>query len=397
MMAVCSVHAVVADIRHRPSPRRSTALARVAPGRVALALAIVALAACKEAGDPPPAASIAGMNPVDSVRLGKTFQFNVEVRDDAGNKLTGRRIDWSSLNSSIATVDENGTVTGLAVGSTLITARSGNATEQTDMQVQPAVANVIVLPTSFNLPVGSARVLDVTLNDNQGKSVGGRRVTFSSSNPSIATVNASGVVSGVSIGRATITANADLDNVLGTTVVDVVPVVVSSVTLFPPGPQTVYEGLTLQLTAELRDNGGNVITGRQITWTTANPSIATVSQTGLVTGVTLGNTQITAESEGRLAVASINVAPRPIVTISLGPNPATVTLGNSVQMVADMRDASGAPLSFIGRTVDWRSSNNPIAIVNGNGVVTAMAVGSAVITVTVDGKPASATVNVVAQ
>ena len=65
----------------------------VCPVRLALVLAVFAIAACKEAGAPPAAAAIAGMNPVDSVRLGKTFQFNVEVRDESGSKLTGRRID----------------------------------------------------------------------------------------------------------------------------------------------------------------------------------------------------------------------------------------------------------------------------------------------------------------
>ena len=59
------------------------------------------------------AAAIVGMNPADSVRVGKTFAFEIETRDASGKKVTGRRVTWSSLNPNVAAVDGNGVVTGL--------------------------------------------------------------------------------------------------------------------------------------------------------------------------------------------------------------------------------------------------------------------------------------------
>jgi uncharacterized protein YjdB len=358
-------------------------------------IAAAGLAACKEAAEPEKVASIVGMNPTDSVRLGKTIAFDIETRDASGKKLTGRKVTWSSLNPNVATVDANGVVTGLVIGSTTITARADAATAQTDVKVQPLVASVVLFPSSATIPIGSTRALTVAVSDKNGLALAGRTVAFSSSNPNIATVNASGVVVGVSIGRAVINAEAVQDQVSGTATIDVVQAPVASVSISPAGSQTVFQGLTLQLSATLRDgnNPPNILTGRPVSWTTSNPSVATVSSTGVVTGLALGNAQITAESEGVTSSVSVTVLPRPVATVDLTPNPGTVKVGQSLQMTLDLRDANGNQLTTVGRTVTWDSSNRPVATVQ-DGVVSGVTQGSATITVTVDGKSASALVTV---
>jgi uncharacterized protein YjdB len=358
-------------------------------------IAAAGLAACKEATDPEPVASIVGMNPTDSVRLGKTITFQIETRDAKGNKLTGRKVTWSSLNPNVATVDANGTVTGIVIGSTIITARADGATSQTDVKVQPLVASVVLSPSSATVPIGSNRALTVTVSDKNGLALAGRAVAFSSSNPNIATVNSSGVVVGVSVGRAVINAEAIQDQVSGTATIDVVQAPVASVSISPAGAQTVFQGLTLQLSATLRDgnNPPNILTGRPISWTTSNQAVATVSSTGLVTGIGLGSAQITAESEGVTSSTTVTVAPPPVATVSLTPNPGTVKMGQFLQMTLELRDASGNQLTTTGRTVVWDSSNRPVATVQ-DGVVSGVTQGNATITVTVDGKSASALLTV---
>jgi uncharacterized protein YjdB len=121
--------------------------------------------------------------------------------------------------------------------------------------------------------------------------------------------------------------------------------------------------------------------------------VATVSSTGLVTGAALGTTQITAESEGKTAATQITVSPRPVATIALSPNPASVGVNASVQMSVDIRDANGNQLALTGRSVVWDSSNKPVATVDG-GVVRGVSPGTATISVTVDGRSASAVVTV---
>jgi trimeric autotransporter adhesin len=360
-------------------------------------LALVALtvgtAACKEAADPAKVAAIVGLPAVDSVRLGKVNGFVVEARDASGNKLAGRKLNWSSLNPNVATVDASGVVTGVAIGSTVITARADGVTAQTDMRVQPLVASVVLSPSSASVPIGGNRALTVTVSDNKGLALAGRLIAFSTSNPSVATVNGSGTVVGITQGRAIISAQAVQDQVSGTSTIDVVQVPVASVSITPAGSQTVSQGLTLQLAATMRDGTGAVLAGRTVSWTTSNASIATVSSVGLVTGASLGVVQITAESEGVISSVTVTVQPRPIATVGLAPNPGSVRMGALVQMSVDLRDANGNPLTTTGRVVTWDSSNKPVATVQ-DGVVTGVSPGNATITVTVDGKSASAVVTV---
>jgi uncharacterized protein YjdB len=350
---------------------------------------------CKEAAEPAKVATIFGLPGTDSVRLGKTASWTVETRDASGNRLTGRKISWSSSNPNIATVDASGVVTGVAFGSTSITARSGDATAQTTVTVQQAVASVVLFPSNSSVARGSSQNLTVAVTDAAGRALTGRTVAFSSSRPDIATVNGNGTVLAVAEGRATITALAVLDQVSGSATVDVVPVSVSSISITPAGGQTVFEGATLQLSAVLRDGTGNILTGRPVSWTTSNQSIATVSSAGLVTGAALGTTQITAESEGKTASTQVSVLPRPISTIALTPNPAAVAMNASIQLSVDIRDANGNQLSLAGRSIVWDSSNKPVATVDG-GVVRGVTQGTATISVTVDTKSASAVVTVTA-
>jgi uncharacterized protein YjdB len=231
------------------------------------------------------------------------------------------------------------------------------------------------------------------VSDKNGIAILGRTVEFSSSNPAVASVNASGTVIAVSQGTAVITGQAVLDQVSGTTTVNVSQVPVASVSITPAGAQTVFQGLTLQLAATLRDGSGNILNGRPVSWTSSNVAIADVSSTGMVTGVSLGNVQITASSEGVNSSVSVSVQPRPVASIALGPNPGSMKMGTQLQMAMDLRDASGNQLSTVGRSVTWDSSNKPVATVQ-DGVVTGIAPGTATISVTVDGKSASAVVTV---
>lgn len=358
-----------------------------------MAACLAITAACKEAAEPPKVAVISGMGDRDSMTVGTTFQYPIELRDAAGNVLTGRKVMWTSQNPQVASVDEAGVITGLAVGPSLITAKVDGVVAQSMLFVQPAVASVVILPQTSSVVIGETRGLTVAVTDKDGKTISGRSLTWSSSNPSIATVNSEGVVAGVSIGDATITARTIRDGISGTATVQVVQVPVASVSISPAGTQLVFEGTTLQLSAVARDGSNNVLNGRPVSWTTSNQAVATVSETGLVTGVGLGSAQITAEVEGKTASSQVNVAPRPIVTIALSPNPASVKAGSAIQMTLDMRDAGGAPLTTAGRTVTWDSSNKPVATVQ-DGVVTGLTPGTATITVIVDGKSASAIVTV---
>src|SRR5439155_23718573 len=94
-------------------------------------------------------------------------------------------------------------------------------------------------------------------------------------------------------------------------------VTVASVTV-TPAPARVGLGQTVQLTATLKDANGNVLTGRVVTWASDNPAVATVSSTGLVTGVAQGQATITATSETKSGTAAVSAVRLTLAPVSVG-------------------------------------------------------------------------------
>lgn len=167
---------------------------------------------------------------------------------------------------------------------------------------------------------------------------------------------------------------------------------VASVTVAPPQP-TVFVGSTTQLTATTLDAAGVPLTGRAITWASLSSS-ATVSTSGLVTGVAAGTATITAASEGKMGSATVTIV-APVATVTITAPQTTLLVGATSQLTATLKDAGGGTLT--GRSVAWSSSNASVATVGATtGLVTAVAAGTATITATSEGKTGtvSLTVNV---
>src|SRR5439155_9396651 len=147
------------------------------------------------------------------------------------------------------------------------------------------VASVAVSPATAGIRVGQTVQLTATPKDSAGTSLTGRTVTWTSSNPSVATVNISGRVTGGAAGSATITATSEGQTSSAAVTVTLVPV--ASVAL-SPATASIRVGQTVQLTATPQDSAGSTLTGRTVTWTSSNPSVATVSSSGLVTSGVVG-------------------------------------------------------------------------------------------------------------
>jgi hypothetical protein len=159
-----------------------------------------------------------------------------------------------------------------------------------------------------------------------------------------------------------------------------------------PGSLGLTVGQTAQLTATPRDAAGNALSGRAITWASAAPDLAAVDSTGLVTAAAVGTTTVTATSEGQSGTAPVAVSPVPVATVSVTPPSLDLIVGETGQLTATPRDAAGNPLSD--RVVTWASDPVAVAAVNGSGLVTAMAAGTATVTATSEGHGGMATVKV---
>src|SRR5438094_8399379 len=110
-----------------------------------------------------------------------------------------------------------------------------------------------------------------------------------------------------------------------------------------PATATIRVGQTLQLTATPKDSAGGTLTGRMVTWTSGNPSVATISGSGLVAGVTAGSATITATSEGKSSTAALTVTTVPVASVAAAAGTAGPAGGQAGQPAAPPEAPGGGP------------------------------------------------------
>lgn len=221
-------------------------------------------------------------------------------------------------------------LSALLLGASLLLSCGG------DKVTGPQVESVDVSVASQSIFVGQSTTAAAILRDASGTTITGRAITWSSSAPNIATVNASGTITGVAAGSSIITAASGGRS--GTVNVTVLaPVSTITVTF---ASSSILAGTTTQATATLRDASGAALTGRTVTWTSGTSSVATVSSNGEVTGVSAGTSLITATSEGKSGSATITVTANP---------------PGSFQLTSPTNRSSGASTT---PTFSWQSSAN---------------------------------------
>lgn len=237
-----------------------------------------------------------------SMLVGATETLTATVSpENADNK----NITWSTSNASVATVN-NGVVTAVGVGTATITVTTEDGSFTASCTVTVTAAPVAVTGVTLNknktsMLVGGAETLTATVLPANADN---KAVTWSTSNARVATV-ADGVVTAVGTGTATITVTTDDGGFTAscTVTVSAVPVAVTGVTL----SETKLElpaGTTYTLSAAVQPANA---TNQNVTWTSSNPSIATVDALGRVTALTEGTVRITATTADGGFTASCTV------------------------------------------------------------------------------------------
>ncbi|HMA39250.1 MAG TPA: Ig-like domain-containing protein [Gemmatimonadales bacterium] len=349
-----------------------------------------------EAGGPPASVASVDVTPSQaSVPQGGTVQLTATPRDADGNPLPGRAVTWKSSDDAVATVDAAGLVTGIALGSATLTAASEGQSGTAIVTVIVPVAKVEIAPAEASVDVGATVQLSGTPQDADGNPLTDRAVAWSSSASLVATVNATGLVTGVSEGATTISATSEGKS--GTATITVLPLPgapVDSIVITPPEASTAI-GETVQFTATPLDSAGNALVGRTVTWASSDPGVASVTSAGLAAGVGVGSATITATSEAKSASAAIVVAAVPVATVDVEPASVAIQVGATAQLTVTPRDALGNPLS--GRVVSWTTSDANIALVDGSGLVTGAREGAATVSATSEGRSGSSAIAVTAQ
>lgn len=226
---------------------------------------------------------------------------------------------WSSANEDIATVDENGIVQGLAVGTAKITFQSDDPSgkkTQISVKVNQAITGINLSENSVKIDVGKTSAIKAEVSP---KNAGNKKVTWTSSNENVATVSATGAVKAIGKGSAVITCTAaDGSGVYAQCNVDVISMIKS---IKPSGSKKViiFAGKSENLHVTLTPSNPSISTLR---WSSSDTSVATVDSAGCVTGKSKGKCNITAEAtdgSGKKTVFNFIVEPAlPITLESVG-------------------------------------------------------------------------------
>jgi len=328
--------------------------------------------------------------PVTSLAAGDSLLFTAVAKASDGSTVPGKTAVWNSSDPGVALVRANGMVRAQAVGSATVAATIDGIRGQSDVTVRASVltvSTVQVTPATATVGAGDTVRFQSTARASNGTLITGRRTLWSSSNPAIAEIDSTGKATGRSAGRTTITAN--VDGINGTATLDVGAATVASVEIVP-AQSTVLVGGTVQLTAVLRSQSGNVITGPSMSWSSANALIASVNGTGLVSAHAVGGVTLTATAGGRSGFATVSVVGQPVSTINIRPIAPLVNVGDTLMLSAELRDANNVVLT--GRGMSWTSVDTSVATIQATAPATQQArligrrVGNAVIVATSESK-----------
>src|SRR3989441_353442 len=158
-------------------------------------------------------------------------------------------------------------------------------------------------------------------------------------------------------------------------------------------------GTTYPVTATVRDAAGNILIDQPVTWSSSDPNVLTVSQTGVLTAAGIGFPSVPARVAALSSWLSVNVSPGPPASVTVSPTPATVTALDTILLTATVRDAAGSVINY--PSVNWTSSATGVASVApydggspGTTVGTVTGVNPGGVTITATSGAASGTVAV---
>ena len=193
----------------------------IAPGEVVVTAHVGGVTGAAQLTVAAPAPTTVAITPEAATltALGDTVRLSAEVLDQLGRVLPGAEVAWSSADTTVATVDPAGLVTATGPGETTVAAAAGGVLGEARLSVMQEAGSVTVSPTADTLNLGDSLQLSAEAFDANGHAVPGAEFGWSSSDVSVATVDGSGLVRGVSEGRTTITAMAG--DALGTSEIKV--------------------------------------------------------------------------------------------------------------------------------------------------------------------------------
>ena len=321
-----------------------------------------------------------------SIKKGDSLKLIVSINPV---ELSSSKLTWKSSDENIVTVDENGIIKGIKNGKAIITVTTPNGKTAT-CTVEVVNDSVDVKKINLSVPKNTITVGSVTQVKAkvEPSNATNRELIWTSSDPSVATVDSNGIVKGIKNGVVTITAKTKDGKVVASIKLTVkVPEPVVENIKFSQDNISIKKDDTLGLTVIVTPSE---LSSSKLTWKSSNESIVTVDESGKIKGISVGTATITVtSSNGKTATCKVNVTEEAIEVQEIVLTPLEKTIGNgrTTQVIADI-----LPENATNRELVWTSSDPSVATVDANGVVKGIKDGIVTITAkTKDGRVVAST------
>lgn len=330
--------------------------------------------------------------PLESIQLNTTEPFTMArgasdtltVTGTPENALAGKKITWTSSNSKVVSVDNNGTVTAVGIGTATVTATAGGKSASVQITVNAPLTSIALNKTAVTMKKGTVENLAVTYDPED--TTDDKTITWTSSHPEVASVSSSGKVTALQNGTTTITATVG-DKTATCEVTVNVPF--ESVTL-SNSEAAILKNQTTTITATV--NPADTTEQVDVVWGVegnekniveiVEQNATSITLRGLKEGdVTLKATG-TAGATVKTAQCAVHVGEVPIKSITVTADKDTMALeaGENVNLSVNYNPEETTDTKY----VTWKSLNESVATVDENGVVTAVAGGETRIVATLD-------------
>lgn len=317
-----------------------------------------------------------------SMIKGDTYQVTTTLTPE---NPTDRTLTWSTNKASVATVN-NGKITAVGVGTATIMVQGGNATPVLiEVTVRDRITSIAFKETAISLPVKQTKQLEVIFTPDKDVN---KNLTFYSSDTSVVTVDAKGLITAVSVGQAMITCiSEDLGKYQPITcnITVTKEVIVATDFTIEPSEQTIQVGEEFTITPIFTPED---TLDQRVTYQSLNEEIATVDETGKVVGVMAGETMIQCTAVESRLTALCNVKVEEAVEFSLSPSSREIALGKSFKITKVVEPNN------VNKSAIWQTSNSKIASISSTGKVTGKKLGTCTITCTLKKYNQSATCRV---
>ncbi|MDX1811910.1 MAG: Ig-like domain-containing protein, partial [Gammaproteobacteria bacterium] len=335
-----------------------------------------------------------------------TATLSVTANYSNNTSSNASSVTWQSANTTIATVSNTGVVTAKAEGSTTITATYNNKSDTITVNVQALTAtldSIAINDGDRTLTVNETADLIVTASySNNTSSTDLSAISWESSNTNAVTVSASGQITAVAEGNATITATYQQKVASISVTVNPEPVVLESIDITTNSTQlNTFEAVDIAATGHYSNESTQDITSA-VSWSSSNADVLSVDATNgtkLKAGNTSGNVVITASLDGISVEQDFSVVvpdTAEISSLSFAISlPSTYLLNSPYTLPPIYANYSDGSRTLVTDQVSWTSSNTDIASINSTQFSTGSLVGSATLTATHDVSGKTIDMNVV--